>query len=47
MVSPEESLQELREWLYVTPPSIGDAVITTDSADTFLIPLAQSLTGWT
>lgn len=47
MVSSEESLQEPREWSYVTPPSIGDAVITTDSADTFLIPVAQSLTGYT
>ena len=45
----DEVLYEQREWLRVTPSSIGDAVITTDTEGrvTFLNPVAQSLTGWT
>lgn len=43
------ALHEPREWLRVTPSSIGDAVITTDADGgvTLMNPLAQSLTGWT
>jgi len=42
-------LHEQREWLRVTLSSIGDAVMTTDTAGliTFLNPVAESLTGWT
>jgi PAS domain S-box-containing protein len=44
----EEALRQQREWLRVTLASIGDAVITTDTAGqvTFLNPVAESLTGW-
>ena len=49
MSEPEVALHEQREWLRVTLSSIGDAVITTDTAGlvTFMNPVAQSLTGWT
>jgi PAS domain S-box-containing protein len=45
----EQQTHEQREWLRVTLASIGDAVITTDTAGnvTFLNPVAESLTGWT
>ena len=41
-------LEESEAWLQVTLTSIGDAVITTDTAArvTFLNPVAESLTGW-
>jgi two-component system CheB/CheR fusion protein len=44
-----ESLDERRDWLFLTLSSIGDAVITTDIEGrvTFLNPVAESLTGWT
>jgi PAS domain S-box-containing protein len=44
----EESLRKQSEWLRVTLASIGDAVITTDTAGriTSLNPVAESLTGW-
>jgi PAS domain S-box-containing protein len=44
----EASLREQREWLHVTLTSIGDAVMTTDTAGqvTFLNPVAAALTGW-
>lgn len=44
----EKALREQREWLRVTLTSIGDAVMTTDTAGkvTFLNPVAESLTGW-
>ncbi len=44
----EEELREQREWLRVTLTSIGDAVMTTDTAGriTFLNPVAEALTGW-
>ena len=44
----EGRLREQREVLRVTLSSIGDAVITTDSAGaiTFLNPIAETLTGW-
>src|SRR4051794_37686714 len=43
-----EALHEQQDWLRVTLSSIGDAVITTDTAGrvTFLNPVAESLTGW-
>ncbi len=43
-----EELRRNREWLQVTLISIGDAVISTDTAGriTFLNPVAQALTGW-
>jgi two-component system CheB/CheR fusion protein len=44
-----EAVHEQRDWLLVTLSSIGDAVLTTDSAGrvTFMNPVAESLTGWT
>ncbi|MEJ1964951.1 MAG: PAS domain S-box protein [Gammaproteobacteria bacterium] len=41
-------LREQREWFAVTLSSIGDAVITTDTAGlvTFLNPVAETMTGW-
>ncbi len=44
----EEQLREKRERLRVTLASIGDAVVTTDTAGlvTNLNPVAESLTGW-
>ncbi|HSB78836.1 MAG TPA: PAS domain S-box protein, partial [Candidatus Methylomirabilis sp.] len=44
----EEQLRQQREWLRVTLTSIGDAVLTTDTAGriTFLNPVAERLTGW-
>ncbi|HLJ92109.1 MAG TPA: PAS domain S-box protein [Gemmataceae bacterium] len=44
----EESLRKQSEWLRVTLASIGDAVITTDTAGhvTSLNAVAESLTGW-
>ena len=49
MSEPELALHDQRELLRVTLSSIGDAVITTDTAGniTYLNPVAQSLTGWT
>src|SRR5207248_879019 len=46
--NPPPALHEQQEWLRVTLASIGDAVITTDTAGrvTFLNPVAESLTGW-
>jgi PAS domain S-box-containing protein len=43
----EEAAQQ-HEWFRVTLSSIGDAVITTDTAAkvTFLNPVAEALTGW-
>jgi PAS domain S-box-containing protein len=45
----EEQVRAQREWLQVTLDSIGDAVVTTDSAGrvTFLNSVAEELTGWT
>ena len=45
----EEELRRQREWFEVTLSSIGDAVITTDTAGniTFLNPVAETMTGWT
>lgn len=45
----EERQRRQSELLKVTLASIGDAVITTDSAGrvTFLNPIAEALTGWT
>jgi PAS domain S-box-containing protein len=42
-------LQQQRKWFEVTLSSIGDAVITTDTAAriTFLNPVAETMTGWT
>ena len=47
--TPDDNLHLRPEWTRVTLASIGDAVITTDTAGrvTFLNPVAQSLTGWT
>jgi PAS domain S-box-containing protein len=44
----QEELARQRESLRITLTSIGDAVITTDTAGriTFLNPVAESLTGW-
>ncbi len=44
----EEALRVNREWLRVTLNSIGDAVMTADTAGriTFLNPVAVALTGW-
>jgi PAS domain S-box-containing protein len=44
----EEELIQAKEWLRVTLASIGDAVITTDTAGcvTSLNPVAERLTGW-
>src|ERR1051326_6430062 len=44
-----EALHQQQEWLRVTLSSIGDALITTDTAGkiTFLNPVAKTLTGWT
>ena len=49
MSESDDALSDQREWLRVTLSSIGDAVITTDTAGivTFMNPVAQSLTGWT
>jgi PAS domain S-box-containing protein len=46
--SREMSLRDQREWLRITLSSIGDAVLTADTAGTvtFLNPTAVSLTGW-
>ncbi|HEX9892757.1 MAG TPA: hypothetical protein VGA78_02490 [Gemmatimonadales bacterium] len=43
MPTPEESLEEQREWLRVTLSSIGDAVVTTDTSGqvTFLNPVGE------
>jgi PAS domain S-box-containing protein len=43
-----EELIEQRRWFEVTLSSIGDAVITTDTAAkiTFLNPMAEHMTGW-
>jgi len=45
----EEKARAARDLLQTTISSIGDGVITTDTAGTvvFLNPVAQSLTGWT
>jgi PAS domain S-box-containing protein len=45
----EQALRQQSEWLRVTLSSIGDAVITTDTAGrvTSLNAVAESLTGWT
>ena len=44
----EDELRQQREWFEVTLSSIGDAVITTDTATrvTFLNPIAEEMTGW-
>lgn len=44
----EAKTREHREWLRVTLSSIGDAVLTTDTAGniTFLNPIAAAITGW-
>lgn len=44
----EQALRQSQEWLRVTLTSIGDAVITADTAGriTFLNPVAAALTGW-
>jgi PAS domain S-box-containing protein len=44
----DRQLREQQEWLRVTLASIGDAVITCDTAGrvTFLNPVAEALTGW-
>ncbi len=44
----ERELREQSEWFKVTLGSIGDAVITVDTASriTFLNPVAEKLTGW-
>jgi PAS domain S-box-containing protein len=44
----EDALRKQSEWLRITLTSIGDAVITTDTAGrvTSLNPVAESLTGW-
>jgi len=44
----EEALRRQTEWLRITLASIGDAVISTDSAGqvTFLNAVAERLTGW-
>jgi PAS domain S-box-containing protein len=44
----ERALREQREWFKVTLSSIGDAVITTDTAAnvTFLNSVAEKMTGW-
>ena len=41
-------VRDQREWFHATLASIGDAVITTDTAGliTFINPVAESLTGW-
>ena len=48
-VQTEEALFEAKERAEVTLHSIGDAVITTDTAGvvTYLNPVAETLTGWT
>jgi two-component system cell cycle sensor histidine kinase/response regulator CckA len=44
----EEALRQQRDWFEVMLSSIGDAVIVTDtnSAITFINPVAERLTGW-
>jgi PAS domain S-box-containing protein len=44
----EQELRQQREWFQVTLSSIGDAVITTDTAGniSFLNPVAELMTGW-
>ena len=44
----EARLRDQREWLRITLTSIGDAVLTADTAGrvTFLNPVAEALTGW-
>jgi PAS domain S-box-containing protein len=44
----ERELHRQREWLRITLASIGDAVITTDTAGrvTFMNGVAEALTGW-
>ncbi|MES2605348.1 MAG: ATP-binding protein [Pseudomonadota bacterium] len=43
-----EELAQQKEWFEVTLSSIGDAVITTDTAGrvTFMNPVAEAMTGW-
>ena len=45
----DTELHQQKEWFRVTLSSIGDAVITTDTAGnvTFLNAIAENLTGWT